>query len=190
MFELSAARYSEAVVDLQWALEQAPLSGDLDTTLARALACAGRYEEAQPIIDRYGEDDSGVLLFTGRVLLHQGAGVGALPYLERAVELSNRAPVPLATLAYAYASVGRDQDARALLPELEASDFWIPGVYAELGDAQRALDELERGYEGGLPDILGLRCFGQAGFTDLTKHDVLAGEPRMEDFLRRMDFPD
>jgi Flp pilus assembly protein TadD len=194
MFEMDAARYEEAVADFRWALEQAPLSPELHRQLPMSLACAGRFREAETyvresLVEWYGDDDPGVLNFLGRMSLREGAEGRAVAQLERAVENSDGRPGMLRSLAYAYASVGREDDARALIPSLEAEDAWMPEVYAALGEPDRALDQLEQGYEQGSPALLAMRCFPPAAFADLTELDGLAGHPRMEGLLRRIDFP-
>lgn len=189
LFELSAGRYEEAANNFRRALEQAPLSPALHSQLAHALACGGRYREVQTLLDLYDDDEPGVLLWLARISLRQGAEQRAVAQFERAVELSDSGTVPLASLAHAYASVGRDRDARALIPELEARGAWIPAVYAALGEPERALDQLEWAYEQRRSALLMIRCRGGAAFTDLTKLDGLAGQPRMQELLRKIDFP-
>jgi TolB-like protein/Tfp pilus assembly protein PilF len=193
LFQADAGRYDEAVTDLQWALEQAPLSTPLHAHLAGALACAGRYEETLAIAGMYDQDEPSVLLWQARVLLGMGEGERALEYFERGVAVSDSADFPLAALAYAYASLGRERDARGLLPELDARA--VPGVfmsalYAELGEPEKALEQLGRAVDQGEPQVLGLQCSLLAGFTDLTEHENLAKEPRMQALLRRIGFPE
>jgi serine/threonine protein kinase/Flp pilus assembly protein TadD len=189
LFGMSAGRFEEAAADLRRAQEHAPRSAPLDAQLAWALACAGRYQEAQAVAERWGPDDPGVVQMLGRIALRRGEDRRAVAHFERAAQLSDRDTPALAAIAEAYAIVGRDEDARALVPELEARGAWIPQVYAALGEPQRALDQLEWAYDQRHADLLMIRCRA-AALTDLTKHDILAREPRMQELLRRIDFPD
>jgi TolB-like protein/Tfp pilus assembly protein PilF len=76
---------------------------------------------------------------------------GGIAELERAVEYSARTPLWLAQLGEMLGMVGRTGDARVLLGELEEraerefiSPYLFAYVYTGLGDAERALDHLER----------------------------------------------
>jgi len=190
LWEMDAGRYDEAISDLQWALEQAPLSGTLHAQLARAYACGGRYDEALGVADLYAEDDSVALQVRGRIRLRQGAHAAALEHFERAVEVTDSSASALATLAHGYASMGREDDARALLPHLETGGLSSLSVHLALGDFQQVLDRLERAYEAHHPIMVNLRCFPAAAYADLTTLPGLADDPRMTELLRKMAFPD
>ena len=107
-------------------------------------------------------------------------GVAAL---EKATSLS-REPVGLGYLGCAYALVGRQEDARALLDELLArqAQRFVPLrpfilLYTAVGDIDRALDTLEDAYEQRDPVLLGVTAkplFAQ-----------LRGHPRFEALLAR-----
>jgi hypothetical protein len=83
--------------------------------------------------------------------------------VEKAVELSGRASVFLSSLGYCYAVTGRRAEALTVLNELEeryarreANVNAEAEVYLGLGEKDRALAWLERGFQqhsGGLPSI-------------------------------------
>jgi tetratricopeptide (TPR) repeat protein len=104
---------------------------------------------------------------------------------EKAVELSGRAGQWLCPLGYCYAAAGKRAEALAVLKELEgkyargeALGQHLAGVYAGLGEKDRAFAWLERDFErrsGYLPTI----TFGLS-FEGI--HD----DPRYADVVRRM----
>jgi TolB-like protein len=189
MFESRAGRYDDAVADFRWALEQAPVSPSLHHQLVRALGCAGRYGEARALLEGDDEDDPMTLAYLGSFALREGAEQEGVVLLERALERSDSSSVALSLLAFAYGSVGREREARALIPELEARDVWIPEVYAAIGESERALDELEWGYDHDYRPLLRIGCWPGAAFTDVTTMEGLAGQPRLGELLRKIDFP-
>ena len=94
---------------------------------------------------------------------HLGLGEhdAARAYFERAVEQSGRHPIALSNLAVAYAEVGREADARALLRELlilseqrYLSPTLIANIYFQLGDLDDAFSWLERAVELRTRDVI------------------------------------
>jgi hypothetical protein len=88
-------------------------------------------------------------------------------------------------LGCAYALVGRQEDARAILDELLArkAERFVPLkpfilLYTALGDIDRALDTLEDAYDQRDPTLLGM--------TAVPLFARLRGQPRFEALLARL----
>lgn len=115
-----------------------------------------------------------------------GEGVKAA---ERAVELSGPDDARrLGFLGHTYGLVGRVAESPAILDELltlEMSSYVpasaIAAVYLGLGELERALDWIERGFEGHDSDLVLLRT--------VTLWDPLRGNSRFERIVRQMGFP-
>ncbi len=93
---------------------------------------------------------------------------------------------PLAVpLARAYAGAGRREDALRILEEVRGSALYplsVAHVYAALGEADVTFEWLEKAYER---RSLALTWIGvYPGF------DPLRSDPRFDDLLRRIGFPE
>jgi TolB-like protein/DNA-binding winged helix-turn-helix (wHTH) protein/Tfp pilus assembly protein PilF len=133
-------------------------------------------------------------LWSGHYFLAVGyEGLGQLQQAvleyQRAVDLSQRDSDTKAGLAHAYATMGNRPEAQKILGELQrqskisyASPYMIATIYAGLGQKDRALQFLEKAYQEKSPD---LAYFIKA---DL-RIDSLRFDPRFQDVMRRMNFP-
>ena len=131
-------------------------------------------------------------------LAHLWLGVGyegsgqpreAIPEYQKAIELSQGDSDPTASLAHAYATTGRKAEALKILREWQrqsqtsyVSPYMIATVYAGLGDKDKAFEFLEKAYQERSPD---LPYFLRA---DL-RMDSLRSDPRFQDLMHRMNFP-
>jgi Tfp pilus assembly protein PilF len=98
-------------------------------------------------------------------------------------------PFAIATLSLAYVAAlsGNEAEARAILHELDAegtehSAFLVATVDAALGDTNRAFEQLELAYRN-----------KEWWMTTIKIHpwlDPLRDDPRFEDMVRRMNFPE
>lgn len=108
----------------------------------------------------------------------------AFELLEAAIELSDRAPLYLSALGYAYGRAGMRDAAVELLEELrrdpELAAFNTAVVYLGLGEHERALDLLERAFVGRDMHLLYLK----AG----PRFDPLRQDPRFGRLLARIDW--
>jgi adenylate cyclase len=118
---LTVGRYDEAINLLQRVRAVDPQFPFADMTLARALACAGRIDEALALYD-----------------VMESQGPAGAPKGSDA-----RAGVPHYQ-AYAYVKAGRRADAERLAAENDQYPYRATIIYAALGDADRAFDALER----------------------------------------------
>jgi eukaryotic-like serine/threonine-protein kinase len=122
---------------------------------------------------------------------YEGSGRQALaiPEYQRAVELSQRDSDTIAALAHAYATMGKRAEAEKILSELQrqskvtyVSPYMIAVIYSGLGQNDKAFEFLEKAYQERSPDIA---YFLKA---DL-RVDTLRPDPRFQDLLRRVGFP-
>jgi serine/threonine-protein kinase len=91
----------------------------------------------------------------------------------------------IAGLGHAYAAAGRVEDARRVLARLEErarrtflSVHAIAVIHVALGEHERALDWLERGFEERDRALVWLRVHPRL--------DPLRGQPRLDALIRRM----
>ena len=105
--------------------------------------------------------------------------------LQKAVNLSGRAPVAMAALAMSYARAGRIAEAEAILAELlQASkkeyvpEFNIACLYTALGRKDEAFEWLDKSYQE--------RANGMSELNVYPPVDDLRSDPRFTELLRRM----
>ena len=113
----------------------------------------------------------------------------AIPEYQKAVEYSGNDTDPTAALAYAYAHIGKRAEAEKILQDLldqsktgYVSPYMIATIYAGLGNKDKAFEFLAKAYDERSTD---LSYFLKA---DL-RMDTLRSDPRFQDLLRRMNFP-
>lgn len=175
---------------LQW-IERARA---LDPAAVSAISVGGvlfhsrRYDEA---LREYrsvlaAQPENVVALWSiGFALIAKGQPHAAIPYLEKAVSLSNRNPAVIAVLIRAYAQAGRRTDALRLLGELKdrSKKEYVPAgafvnAYSGLGNKDDAFAALELAYKE------------QSNILQFVKvHpflDPLRDDPRFKDLVRRV----
>lgn len=107
---------------------------------------------------------------------------------QKAVELSQGAPLFVACLGLAYAEAGYWKEAQKILGQLNeiskqryVTPYVLARIYAALGKKDEALGWLETGYRERAALMVCLK-------TD-QRFDELRSDPRFQDLLRRMNFP-
>jgi Flp pilus assembly protein TadD len=112
----------------------------------------------------------------------------AVAEARKARELSGVSSYPTAFLGYALAKSGKQAEARALLEELlklsterYVSPYNIALIYNGLNERDETLAWLEKGYEQRDPKMVFLRVE--------PKWNNLRADPRFQDLLRRVGFP-
>ena len=180
-------RWDEALALVTRAQELDPLvhRADVATTLLRA----GRYQEALEAALRCVEfegDFTRGRATLGWAYLKSGMPAQGLAELERAAALGPENVMYRAQLGQAYAMAGKTAEAREMLRHLDqlsqeryVSPYHIAYVYTGLGEADRAMDFLERAYEERAGSVFGLK--GSFLFTSLHGH------PRFQALLRKMN---
>jgi len=187
---LGQERLNEALAESKRNLELDPLSLNANWYPGMVLSYMGRYDQAIEQERKTLELDPNFWLAhitLGRAYLHKSMHKEAIAETEKAVALSPRSSGALESLGYVYAVVGRKDDARKVLGQLNElskqrfiSPFRWATIYAGLGEKDKALGWLEKGYqERSLPSYI------QA----VPDFDSLHSEPRFVDLLRRMNLP-
>jgi serine/threonine-protein kinase len=179
-------RYDEAIALLQRAQELDPLAHRMDSVTA--LLRAGRYEQALVRAQEAVEIDPGhgrTRATLGWAYFLSGRKEEGLAELERAVSVSPTQTLWLAQLGEAYGLAGNTHKAREVLRELEeraksvyVSPYHYAYVYTGLGNADRAIDWLERAVAERTGAAYGIK--GSFLFTPLRTH------PRFRALLRQM----
>jgi serine/threonine protein kinase/tetratricopeptide (TPR) repeat protein len=122
---------------------------------------------------------------------YEGSGrpAQAVPEYQQAIKLSQHDLDATAGLAHVYATLGKRAEAEKILDELQrqsktgyVSPYMIAVIYSGLGQKDKAFEFLEKAYQERSPDIA---YFLKA---DL-RLDTLRPDPRFQDLLRRVDFP-
>jgi serine/threonine-protein kinase len=183
-------RYDEAIRAQRRAHELDPLAHRMD--IATTLLRAGRYGEALEAVARVVEMEPHLALAhatLGWAYLLNGRPEEGVASLQKALELSPDSTLYLGQLGQAYARVGRTAEARKVLRQLEelskqryVSPYHMAYVHTGLGDADRAMDWLERAYEERAGAVFGIK--GSFLFTSLRGH------PRFQALLRKMNLAD
>jgi serine/threonine protein kinase/Tfp pilus assembly protein PilF len=180
-------RWDEALALVTRAQELDPLMhrADVATTLLRA----GRYPEALEAALRcveYEPDFARGRSTLGWAYMKSGMPDQGVAELERATALAPENVMFRAQLGQAYAMAGKTADAREMLRQLEqlsqeryVSPYHMAYVYTGLGEADRAMDFLERAYEERAGSVYGIK--GSFLFTSLHSH------PRFKALLSKMN---
>jgi TolB-like protein/Tfp pilus assembly protein PilF len=140
-------KHDEALRLLRVALENDPLSLDVQREIGIVQQEAGRYEEAIATLQRVREVDPGFPFadeFLARALASGGRPADALPMFERSGQLSGR-PKKSPRMALAYVLLGRRGEAEELAVEHENGlPSSLAVIHAALGDRDGAFEALER----------------------------------------------
>jgi serine/threonine protein kinase/Tfp pilus assembly protein PilF len=180
-------RFDEALTLVRRAQELDPLAhrADLATTFLRA----GRYQEALDEAIRCVEFDPHYARghsTLGWAYMKNGMVEQGLAELERAREMAPVNTLFMAQLGQAYAISGRTAEATSILEKLEqmakeryVSPYHFAYVYTGLGDADRAMDYLERAHREKAGSVFGIK--GSFLFRSLHQH------PRFRALLRKMN---
>jgi TolB-like protein/tetratricopeptide (TPR) repeat protein len=186
-FLSGAARHSEAIAEIQYALALNCSSLLPNQAAAWLYLHASEYVKAEAQARRTTESFPNALqphFVLGWATWRQGRVEESVAAFEKALSLS-REPLSLAFLGHIYARIGRTKEAECLLHELEqlrtqghAPPMAFVVIYAGFGDADAAFDCLETAYR--------LRCDLQYLTTGFPGIDPLRPDPRFVGLVRRM----
>ncbi|HEV7994111.1 MAG TPA: BTAD domain-containing putative transcriptional regulator [Gemmatimonadaceae bacterium] len=178
-------RDDEAIALLMRAQELDPLAHGVD--VVTALLRAGRVEEAVPRAEQAVEVNPGDRSHAtlGWAYFLSGRKDEGIAQLERAASEPSASTMWLGQLGEAYGLAGKKAKARAVLRTLEeraksayVSPYHLAYVHTGLGDAERALDLLERAVAERTGPAYSIK--GSFLFAPLRRH------PRFEAILRQM----
>ncbi|MHC4192243.1 MAG: tetratricopeptide repeat protein [Planctomycetota bacterium] len=187
-----AGRLDEAIETMQTALKLDPLSNMINNSLAWMYSASGQVERA------IEQRKKTLELAPGYVVAMEGLAEDylsmsmypeAIASIEKAMTLAGRTPRLVTPLGRVYALSGRKDEAKTLLKELHkraASEYVLPTffaeVYASLGNTDEAFRWLERAYQERNWEMLFLRTS--------PRWDPLRSDPRFDDLVQRMRFPE
>lgn len=180
-------RLDEARHLFERAREADPLASFPYTIAGWGLLVCGRPEEALRYIEdalTFEKEDASAIsaaclanVALGR--LDEGIAAG-----EHGVAVTHRAPFFLGVLGWAFATAGRDGEARTVLEELRArpagsptavSEAWLLGALGQVDDAFEVLAQAEEEHQGLLY------------YTGLPGFDRLRSDPRFAALMRRLE---
>jgi TolB-like protein/Tfp pilus assembly protein PilF len=182
--------YEEGYTELKRAIRLEPHS-IMNQTLGFVLVFNRRYDQAKEQFEKALELDPNSFQAywgLGAADLYKSQHQSAIAAMEKAVQLSGRAPLFLATLGEAYAAAGYSQEAQKILDQLRdvakeryVTPYGLAHIHAALGKKEDALHWLETAYQEHAVHMMCLK-------TD-PRFDDLRPDPRFQNLLRRMDFP-
>jgi TolB-like protein len=185
-------RFEEAYTELKRAIRLDPHSSAIHFAAGFGSWLARRYDLSIEQQKRAIELDAGVAQAhcgLGYAYLCKSMHDPAIAAFQRAVDLSQRASFYLACLGEAYAAAGYRDEAQKILDQLSelskqqyVTPYLVCRIYAALGKEDEAFHWLETAYRERAAWIACLK-------TD-PRLDGLRPDPRFQDLLRRMNFPD
>jgi tetratricopeptide (TPR) repeat protein len=183
-------RLDESFTEFKRAIRLDPLSLIIHAAFAWAYYLARFYEDSVEECKKMLELDVNFFpawYALGAPTMFRGDEEQAISAFQKGVELSSRAGAYLSGLGWAFAKVGRRQQALDILDELfanmEQGKYVMPPqiaiIYAELQEKEKALNWLEKGFAERSPWMVYLNSD--------PRYDGLRSEPRFCDLVRRMN---
>jgi len=187
----STGRHDEAIAEIQRAQEVDPIVFIQKVDAGRIYACAGQYDRAIKQL-RDARDlkpnDFRAHDVLGTIYLYKGMQAESATEYRKAAQLNSDPAGRRLELVGANIADGNRTEASAILSDLanlpEQNIDW-PGYlarqYASLGEKNVAMAWLEEAYKAHSYALLDVRC--------MREFDLLQSDPRFQDLLRRMNFP-
>ncbi len=183
-------RHAEAIAEMQRAQELDPLSLIINANLGATFMLARQFDQAIQQSRRTLEMDPHFVPARGNLALaYQGKGMLEENIREiQKVLADSYAPQPVSQLARAYALAGKRAEALKVMSKLKelskqayVSSYDVATVYVALGQKDQALAELEHAYDEHSERLIWLAVDW--------RFDNLHSDPRFQNLLRRMNFP-
>jgi len=185
-------RFEEAYTECQRAVRLEPLSSAIQYHLGCVYWFGRRYDQAIEQLKKALDLDPNFPWshgFLGFSYECKAMYQAALAVMQKVVELSPGSTLSLLALAEAYALAGKRGEALSTLKQLDelskqqyVTPYFRARVHAALGEHDQAVHWLDTA------------CRERAAITAFLKIDPwlekLSSDPRFEDLLRRMNFPD
>jgi TolB-like protein len=185
-------RFDEAIPEAIHAQELDPYSLIINRDLGASLFRARRYDEAIRQLQETLELDPGFAparTFLAMAYTQLGDHQRALTEYQAAVRLSGAPLGALERLGRGYAVAGQRKEAENTLSQLQrlsqtkyVSGVSIAAIYAGLGNKERALAWLETAFKAHDPGLVGLKQDPSL--------DPLRSDPRFQEIVRKMNFPE
>jgi serine/threonine protein kinase/tetratricopeptide (TPR) repeat protein len=189
-FLVVRGRFDEAIAEIKRAQELDPLSLVMKTIGGMVYHGSRKFdlgiEECQKVLD-INPSFMVARLFLGLNLMSKGLPEEAILEFQKALELSEGQYLGAqAFLGYAYAITDKKSEAREILRQLQdkstqriISPGYIAFVYIGLGEKDRAMEWLERGYEEKDWQMVFLKVYPQ--------YDSYRSDPRFLALLKKMN---
>ena len=187
---INIGKADRAISELKRARELDPLSLPVNSTLGRVYRDARRYSEAVEQCKKTLELDPNFSMghwCLGQAYVSERQYSMAIPELEHANRLGTT-PLMASDLGYAYAAVGRNAEAKAILLRLErkAQSAYVPPyliatIHGALKERAEAFKWLERAYDERDSHITYLALDPEM--------DSLRSDPRFRLLVRRLHIP-
>ncbi len=187
----SLGRHQEAYREIMRARDLDPVSPIIAHHVGLHFYCLGDYDQSLDWNRRTLEIDPRfpiAFVNLGRSYLQKGMYEQAIAEMQRAMEVCGDCPSLLGQLGHAYAAAGRRGEARRILERLKKQSrplylsYPIAEIYLGLGDEDQALTRLEQAHKERSAWMIYIRVE--------PKWDPLRRDPRFQDLLRRMNFPE
>jgi len=163
-------RNAEAIAEIKVAEELDPLSVAVSQVAGSILYYAGRNREAIERLERAIEIDPNAAFAhenLGLARCQEGDVDAGVAEIKRAMELDPNNVMFRTDLCYAYAKAGRSGEAREVLALVEADQpgsgsdrvppMALAGMYASLGETDRAVEWLRKAFEEHSPYLCALK---------------------------------
>jgi DNA-binding winged helix-turn-helix (wHTH) protein/tetratricopeptide (TPR) repeat protein len=187
----NVGRHEEAFREAELAVERDPLSLLMNMTAALNYYTGREYDRAIAQLERVIEMDvnfPAAHSVLGCVYVQKQMYAEAMERFERVMDLVKGAvPVEASVkviMAQAYAHWGKKNEAQKILSEVadqQISPYSVAGVYAALGENDRAFDELNKAYEQHDMQLVSLKVDPSL--------DDLRDDLRFTDLVRRVGLP-
>ena len=187
-----AGRFDKAIDMMQTAVTLDPHSQVLNNQLAYMYRFSGQFERAVEQREKTLELALGFVIALSDLAedyLCMSMYPEAIASVEKAMSLAGRTPLLIAMLGRAYAISGRKDEADILLQELKdkgKSEYVLPiyfaALYGDLGNTDEAFRWLEKVYQE--------RHYGMFLLRIPSSWELLRMDPRFDDLLERMNFPE
>jgi TolB-like protein/tetratricopeptide (TPR) repeat protein len=185
-FVQALGRNDEALTQMHYADELDPFNIGAKETEAWVTYASRQYDLALKQFENLGDDDGLILIYREKGMYSEA--IAARERWAATDPSESRDPYPLAVLASIYGLQGRNDEAAPLIEELKetarhryVSGFLFAEAYVGLGQRDQAITWLERAYEK--HDQWMVFANSYPGL------DRLRSEPRFQDLMRRMNFP-
>ena len=186
----NTGQHAEALSEIKLAREIDPLNLRTGALEGLFLLHAGQPDEALGKLRKTLELDPNFWLannFIVRVFIQKEMYAEAIAFAGKAREISPASSEPVTASGYALAKSGKIAEARAVLEELQklsatrhVPPYNIALVYNALGESDKALDYLKKGFAEKDVRMVFLKVE--------PKWNNLRNEPRFIDLMRRMNF--
>ncbi|HMC23349.1 MAG TPA: tetratricopeptide repeat protein, partial [Thermoanaerobaculia bacterium] len=190
LFLVQMGRTDDAISHLRRAHELDPLSGIINVGVAWAYYFARQHDRAIEVSKQnvdLAPDFWPAHLVLGWAYEQKGRFSEARDEFTRAIELSGRNTLPLASLGHLHAVSGNESEARRILAELNTlsrqryiSPYFPAAIYAGLRKKEDALQWLERAHRE--------RAYWLISIQVNPWFDGLRQEPRFQDLQNRLGF--